>query len=461
MISTIAGDGFSGFSGDGGPAISARVRNVVAMAVDSHDYLYLSDHDGRIRKISGGKITTVAGNGPLGPVGDGGPATTATLQLPVGIAFDSSDNLYIAEFGRIRKVSAGIISPVVGTRNGDLGDGGPAATARIDQPSSLVFDRDGNLYIGEYGIQRVRKVVGGVITNVAGNGNSSFSGEGGLAVNAQLTARAVAVDKSGNLYVAAGGQIEAVTGEILRPIAGTSGADSVAVDVSGDLYVTKGAQILKLSNGELVPVAGTRSPGYSGDGGLATSAQFRDAQRMAFDRLGNLYIADTGNHRVRKISGGIITTVAGTGVAGYSGDNGPATNAQLYLPTDVAVDSEGNLYIVDSANRIRKVSADGIITTVTGGLEFFSGANSIAVDIAGTLYVAYALGYIRKFSDGMVTTVAGTGEAGYSGDVGPAIKAQLNNPVAIAVDDRGHLYIAESGRVRMLTVPVPVRPLPR
>ena len=217
----------------------------------------------------------------------------------------------------------------------------------------------------------------------------------------------------------------------------------MAVDASGNLYIadTGNNRIRKVSaTGIITTVAGNGSAGYSGDGGPATSAQLDGPEGVAVDGSGNLYIADTCNNRIRKVSAtGIITTVAGNGSAGYSGDGGPATSAQLSLPAGVAVDGSGNLYIADSGNnRIRKVSATGIITTVAGnGSPGYSGDGGpatsaqlnqpagVAVDASGNLYIADSSNNrIRKVSaTGIITTVAGNGFDGYSGDGGPATSA--------------------------------------
>jgi hypothetical protein len=235
------------------------------------------------------------------------------------------------------------------------------------------------------------------------------------------------------------------------PIAGVQASigfpQGIAVDNAGNTYFTALNCVFKLdSNGVMTRVAGNSRPGYSGDGGPATSAQLsEDAYGVAVDASGNIYIADYENNRIRKVSAaGIITTVAGNGSAGYSGDGGPATSAQLDLPSGVAVDATGNLYIADTFNsRIRKVSAAGIITTVAGnGSIGYSGDSSpatsarlsyplgVAVDATGNLYIADSYNHrIRKVSAaGIITTVAGNGSPGYHGDGGPATSAQLNRP---------------------------------
>jgi sugar lactone lactonase YvrE len=276
VITTVAGDGSYGYSGDNGPATSASLYYPTSVAVDSAGNLYIADIDNnRIRKVdTGGVITTVAGNGIQGYSGDNGPATSANLNLPCGVAVDGLGNLYIADYynDRIRKVdTSGIITTVAGNGLRDyIGDNGPATSASLFDPMSVVVDSAGNLYVADTWHNRIRKVdTGGVITTVAGNGIQ----------------------------------------------------------------------------------------GYSGDNGPATSANLKQPFGVAVDSVGNLYIADFNNNRIRMVdTNGIITTVAGDGSYGYSGDNGPAILASLFSPNGVAVDSAGNIYIADTSNQcIRKV----------------------------------------------------------------------------------------------------------
>jgi sugar lactone lactonase YvrE len=278
-----------------------------------------------------GTITTVAGNGTPGFSGDGGPATNARLAYPTGVAVDAAGNLYIADRlnSRVRKVStSGTITTVAGDGSaGFSGDGGPATNAQLAGPYGVAVDAAGNLYIADFQNSRVRKVsTSGTITTVAGDGSFGFSGDGGPATNAQLAGpNGVAVDAAGNLYIA---------------------------DINNH-------RVRKVStSGTITTVAGNGTPGFSGDGGPATNARLRPPTGVAVDAAGNLYIADIFNQRVRKVStSGTITTVAGTGIYGFSGDGGPATNARLAYPSGVAVDAAGNLYIADQNNhRVRKVA---------------------------------------------------------------------------------------------------------
>jgi uncharacterized protein (TIGR03437 family) len=435
VITTVAGNGTCCFSGDNGPATSAQLFNPDGVAVDSAGNIYIADtQNNRIRKVSNGVIATVAGSGTPGFSGDNGPATSAQLNFPSGVVVDSTGNLYIADtFNfRIRKVSNGVIATVAGNgTSGFSGDNGPATSATLSAPWAFAVDSAGNLYIADTDNYRIRQVSNGVIATMAGNGTPGFSGDNGPAARAQLYyPHGVAVDSAGNLYIADYGN----------------------------------NRIRKVTNGVITTVAGNGTYGFSGDNGPATSAQLYNPYGVAVDSAGNLYIADANNYRIRKVTNGVITTVAGNGTYGFSGDNGPATSAQLNFPSGVVVDSTGNLYIADTFNyRIRQVT-NGVITTVAGGGTYgFSGDNGpatnaqlynpygVAVDSAGNLYIADTTNNrIRKVSNGVITTVAGGGAS--LDDNGPASSAQLNGPTAVAVDSAGNLYIADAQNNRIRKV---------
>ena len=334
IISTVAGNGIQGFSGDGGPATAANLNFPVGVAVDAGGNLFIADDQNhRMRKVTpGGVISTVAGNGIAGFGGDGGPATAASLSFPFGVAVDAGGNLFIGDLGnqRIRKVTpGGVISTVAGNGTfGFSGDGGPATAASLATPSGVAVDAGGNLFIAEQGNHRIRKVTpGGVISTVAGNGIAGFGGDGGPATAANLNFPAgVAVDAGGNLIIADDGN----------------------------------HRIRKVTPGGVIStVAGNGIAGFGGDGGPATAANLNFPAGVALDAGGNLFIADNVNLRVRKVTvGGVISTVAGNGIAGFSGDGGLATAASLTSPAGVAVDAGGNLFIGDYySERIRKVAS--------------------------------------------------------------------------------------------------------
>jgi uncharacterized protein (TIGR03437 family) len=485
VITTVAGNGLAGYSGDGGPATSARLNDPVGLAVDSAGNLYIADvNNSCVRKVANGVITTVAGNGVAGFGGDNGPATTAQLNGPYAVAVDAAGNLYISDAlnQRIRKVAAGIITTIAGNGTaGFSGDNGPAVNAQLATPLGLSVDAAGNLYFADRDNQRVRKVTNGVITTIAGNGTTGFSGDGGQAISAEFSEPvSVALDAAGALYITddynyrirkiASGVISTVAGGGVPTSSQFGGLSGIAVDSAGSVYVGDQGnhRVLKVANGTITTTAGNGTKGFSGDGGSATAAQLNSPYGVAVDSAGNLYIADSGNNRVRQISNGVITTVAGNGTQGFSGDNGPALSAELNYPIGVAVDSAGSVYVADANNyRVRKVSK-GSITTVagngmgnTGGTNVpatsvgFSALAGIAVDASGNLYIADDTfdNAIRKVTNGIITTIAGgSAGSGFGGDNGPAVSAQLGQPTGVAVDSDGNVYLADSGNQRVRKV---------
>ena len=343
IITTFAGSGAYGFGGDGGLATAAAMGNPVYVASDSAGNIFVSDHENRrIRRVdaASGIITTVAGTGAAGFNGDGGPATEANLDSPGGVAVDGAGNLYIADYlgNRVRMVAAGtgIITTIAGTgTSGSTGDGGPATAAQLASPYTLAADAAGNVFIGLLDDARVRRVdaASGIITTVAGIGTAGFSGDGGLATAAQMDVLyGLALDGSGNLFVA-------------------------------DLYNNRVRKV-DATTGIIATVAGTGTRGFSGDGGPATAAALSFPLGLTLDGAGNLFVADYNNQRVRMVAAatGVITTMAGAGTAGFSGDGGPATAAALLYPYGLALDPAGNLYIADSENhRVRAVGAGTVV----------------------------------------------------------------------------------------------------
>ena len=380
-VITFAGNGLAGSSGDGGPAIAAALQPG-SMALDRGGNLYVGDAH-RIRKVSAvtGIITAYAGTGMEGFSGDGGPALQADLTGPGQLVMDQSDNLYFIDGGRVRRVDAntGAISTVAGKGlqqtlpldPATIRDGIPATEATL-LPTAIALDAEGNLYIGDKnGTNRVRAVSAatGIINTIAGTG---VNGDGGLATGLGfIDAAGVAVNNQGDLFFSAGGSIRRVdheTNRVSTVAAGVSAA-SLAFDTSGGLLFSQPAQVRRvdLVTGSLTVVVGTGVAGFSGDGGPAQSAQLNGAAGIAVDANGNLFIADASSGRVRRVDGstGIIATMAGNGNPSYVGEGGPATQASIGLPTDVAVDAVGNVYIA-SVSHVLKVSPDGMITAAGG-----------------------------------------------------------------------------------------------
>jgi len=330
----------------------------------------------------------------------------------------------------IRCCPDGIITTAAGNGTpGYSGDGGPAPKAQLNWPRDMAVGEDGSLYIADTNNHCIRKVSPeGTISTVVGTGTSGYSGDRGRAASAQLN----------------------------RPRDVEAGAD-------GSLYIadTDNHCVRKVTpDGVIHTLAGLGASGYRGDGGPATSAQLAWPQDVAVGADGCLYIADVGNHRIRKVAlDGTIRTVAGTGVWGYGGDGGPATRAQLARPRGVFVDADGSVFVGDTENhRIRKVTPEGTITTVAGnGSEGYSGDGDLAIraqlawprgvvmDAEGSLFIAdCGNSVIRKVApDGTIGTVAGTGTEGYSGDGGPATRAELADPHGIVLGADGSLYIGE------------------
>ena len=367
-----------------------------------------------------GLISTVAGTGTCCADADGVAATLAYLQGPDGLTIDSAGNLYIWEVQpfRVRKVNTdGIITTVAGVYQsfGGTGDGGPATSALLfggSTHSGLAMDSAGNLYISDGNNHRIRKVnTSGIISTVAGNGAPGFSGDNGPATSAMLNyPEGIAVDGEGNLYIAdssnlrirkvsAAGIITTVAGNGNVVTAGDGGPATgasfgqpigVTLDSAGNLYLCDGRRVRKVNTAGIIStVAGTGVLGNSGDGGPATSAQLRGASGMAVDRAGNLYIADISNQRIRKVdAAGIISTIAGS-TLGFSGDGGPSTAAKLTTPHDVVFDAMGNLYVSDTGNhRIRKIAAGGAAISATPGTISFSYTIGGAAPVTQTMSVS-------------------------------------------------------------------------
>lgn len=332
-INTIAGLGNPGFSGDGGVATNAELHGPSSISVDGNGNIFFVDYfNVRVRKINtAGIISTIAGNGLGGYGGDGSIGTSAQIN-PNSVAVSKKGDVYISDAvnGVIRVVNGlGIINTFAGTGiGGNTGNGGPALNARMDQPRGIAFDTKGNLFVADAANHVVRKIdTFGIITRFAGNDTAGFMGDGGPATAARLDSPyAVAIDKKGNVFIA---------------------------DYKNNL-------IRKVDTAGIISTfAGNTFMDYTGDNGPAGLASFRKPVDLAVDAIGNLYIADVGNHVIRMIDTfKIITTVAGNGTFGFSGDLGPSIGANLYAPNGVTVDKYGNIYIGDANNhRLRKVYA--------------------------------------------------------------------------------------------------------
>ncbi len=391
IITTIAGNGYQGNSGDGGPAINAEMIWPEGIAVDSGGNIYIPDSTNNVvREVaaSSGIITTIAGTGTQGYSGDGGAATSSELNTPMAVAVDASGNVYIADAGnnRIRKitVSSGMITTVVGTGvAGYSGDGGAATGAELWDPLGIAFDSAGNLYIADTQNSVIREVASstGIITTVAGNGFPGYSGDGGPARSAQLEfwgPGAIAFDSSGNLYIAD------TDNQVVRKVT--------------------------VSSGTISTIAGNGSAGYAGDNGPATSAELNYPVALSVDAAGNVYMSDYANFVIREVSStGTITTIAGNGTRGYSGDGGPATSAELSYPHGVVVNSAGNLYIADCGN--------GVVRLVGGVSQ-----PQVSVSVSPASATLYAQ-QTKQFT----ATVINTGNTAVTWSITPAGAGSINS----------------------------------
>ncbi len=517
-ISTVAGGGV----GDDSTPTLAALASPAGVVVDSLGNIYVADSGAhRIRKIDNERntISTIAGNGTPGYSGDGGPASAATIHSPFGMAIDINDNLYFADSAnhRIGKINlaTGLITTVAGSGSAGFdGDGGPALYATFTSPHGVDVDRYGNIYIADTYNNRIRKVdaFSGIITTIAGIGISGSGGDLGLAREADLfRPEDVAVDDLGRVYIADTGNhlIRLVdTQGIIDTLAGMRGAAVDPITVAGisrarsavlrtprsitldnhqrNLYVadTGNNLVRRIVLNNLIDEALVLtevgsfdgSPGYDGENKAPLLSSLDSPSGVDVNSDGEIFISDTDNNRVRalvfpgerRIS--ILVTVAGNGERSFSGEQAPAANATLHFPSDVAIDSDGNIYFSDTANhRVRRIDREtGLIRTVAGtgvagslgegGQGTGARLNSpegLAFDSNGDLYIAdTANNRVLKLDivSGVISRIAGDGHASFKGENINAKEASLNGPKALAIDEDDNLYLADSrnNRIRVI-----------
>jgi len=514
-VSTVAGGTPFVLKPEGMPATQAPLQDIGAIAVDGSNRLYVAVTQGAgvgliMRIQPDGTFHVIAGGGAAGSSGDGGPATSGYLNNPAGLAFDATGNLYIADAGAhvVREVMAsGIITTVAGNGTAAFGgDGGPAISASLNTPGGLAVDASGNLYIADTLNRRIRKVDrSGAISTFAGNGVSDYAGEsGGPATQAEFPIPlGLGFDPAGNLYVSdSSGRIRKISpaGNIslfaywfdLFPGEFIPSSFGLAVDAQSNVFAAVldtspndafTPYIIKLGqNGSRTVVNGKAAPPnwpttgfldmampFCCDGVAANQWRMpvifgkQTKPAVAVDRAGNLFFSDLGYARVRKVGGsGIITTVAGNGAAPYQGEGGKAPLASLQ-PQNARPDGRGNLLIADMGSHgVRLVGSDRIIHTIAGtnipgdtgdggpatAATLYYPADAVE-DSIGNIYIAEVYTHrIRKIdSSGIITTFAGNGTPSSTGDGGPAAQATLNGPQSLAIGADGALYVAERGKL--------------
>jgi uncharacterized protein (TIGR03437 family) len=389
-ISTLAGNGTSGSSGDGAPASAAQLATPFGVVVNASGAVLISDQaNNKIRQVTtDGNIGTVAGTGGRSYSGDGAAATNSLMAAPAGVALDNAGAVYFSDSLNdvVRKFSlSGNIATIAGNFNngpGFSGDNGAATSASLNTPVGIAVDSTGNIYVADRLNNRIRKISAtGTITAFAGNGVAGSSGDGGLATAATMRSPAgLAIDSAGTVYIAD----------------------------TGNHRVRKVTSDGKISN-----VAGIGAAGYSGDLGNATLAGLNSPAGIAVDKTGNLYIADTSNSRIRRVSpGGIITTIAGNGRFAYAGDGGAATSASLFFPGGVAVGSSGNVYIADTQNNVVRVLTpipdSALPPVITGviGAGSFGATTAVAPGSWIEIYGSDLAGTARSWAGADFTGVA-------------------------------------------------------
>jgi sugar lactone lactonase YvrE len=457
VITTVAGDGGFFFIGDNGPAYRASIAAPTGMVVDDKGNVYIADwNNNRIRVVDTlGMIRTVVGTGQQDYNGDSEVARETNLHLPFGVALDKEGNLLVIDRShyRIRKIDPNGSKVVTIAGNGIKefgGDGGPAVGAMLSFPHGIAVDKNDNVIFADRQNHRIRKIdTKGIITTIIGDGVRGNLGDGGSALKANIYAPSdLEISEKGEMFfISPSGFIS-----LIRRV-DTKGNIHHFMDTSEERYkksIIRSASLALSSKQELAPIT-----------------HFSD---LALDGKGNMYIADRINHQIRKVSSdGKITTFAGTGESDFSGDGGPAIKARFRDPQALVLDKEGNLYIADAANnKIRKIDTKGIVTTLAGngkhedtgdgGPALEAGIRSIdslRFSPSGELHIVESnTHHIRKITkDGKIVTVAGRrGVQGYFGDGGPAVKAMLKQPRSIAFDSKGNMFITDMGNNRIRKV---------
>ncbi|HRG47185.1 MAG TPA: kelch repeat-containing protein [Leptospiraceae bacterium] len=504
-VTTFAGSGAGGSTD--GTTTAASFSYPDGVVFDKSGNMFVADlNSNKIRKITAsGIVTTFAGSGNSSSID--GTGTSASLYGPAGLVFDSTGNLYVCDYygHKIRKItSAGVVTTLAGSGFSG-GSDGTGIAASFNYPDGITIDTAGNLYVGDSGNHRIRKITSlGVVTTFAGSGNAGSLDGTGTAASFNLP-RGVAVDLSGNVYVGDSGnnKVRRITASgVVTTIAGSGSSgkddgtgttasfnslDGITLDTAGNLYVAdkSGNKIRKIDvSGIVSTIAGTGVTG-SADG-TSTTASFSNPEYLAFDTSGNLYVADAGNNKIRKIASVTssqsttttptllgcsdptkttvtVSTFAGSGITGSTDATGTA--ASFNLPSGVTVDSSGNLFVADrSSNKIRKITSAGVVTTLagsgvagsfdaTGTAATFSSPYGVTADNSGNLYVAdTSSNKIRKItSAGVVTTLAGSGSNGSFDATGTA--ATFSSPFGITIDSSGNLFVADTGinKIRKIT----------